>query len=156
MMASHKMLKGVSKSVSNPLFILMNRSFDEGIFPDICKLWNVIPIFKKGDKSQHLTTDQLHYWAVLENFKKGLFLKRCIIFYYTIISYISIKQISYLTTQQCFSSLASFIIYAKLLIIICSISLYSVTCQKNLIGSGARVFCLSKGKMALRGNFKNG
>ena len=61
MMASHKMLNCVSKSVSNPLCILMNRSFDEKIFPDICKLENVIPIFKKGDKSQHLTTDQLHY-----------------------------------------------------------------------------------------------
>ena len=32
---SHKMFKGVSKSVSKPLCILMNRSFDEGIFPDI-------------------------------------------------------------------------------------------------------------------------
>ena len=30
----------------------MNRSFDEGIFPDIWKIANVIPIFKKGDKSQ--------------------------------------------------------------------------------------------------------
>ena len=50
---SHKMLKGVSKSVSKPLCILMNRSFNEGIFPDTWKLANVIPIFKKGDKSQH-------------------------------------------------------------------------------------------------------
>ena len=49
---SHKMLKGVSKSVSKPLCIWMNRSFDEGIFPDIWKLANVIPIFKNGDKSQ--------------------------------------------------------------------------------------------------------
>ena len=49
---SHKMHKGVSKSVSNPLCILMNRSFSEGIFPDTWKLANVIPIFKKGDKSQ--------------------------------------------------------------------------------------------------------
>ena len=30
----------------------MNRSFDEGFFPDIWKLANVIPIFKKVDKSQ--------------------------------------------------------------------------------------------------------
>ena len=29
---SHEMFKGVSKSVSKPLCILMNRSFDEGIF----------------------------------------------------------------------------------------------------------------------------
>ena len=49
---SHKMLRGVSKSVSKPLCILMNRSFEEGIFPDIWKIANVIPIFKKGDKSQ--------------------------------------------------------------------------------------------------------
>ena len=49
---SHKMLKGVSKTVSKPLCISMNRSFHEGIFPDIWKLANVIPIFRKGDKSQ--------------------------------------------------------------------------------------------------------
>ena len=46
------MLKGVSKSVSKPLCILTNRSFDEGFFSDTWKLANVIPIFKKGDKSQ--------------------------------------------------------------------------------------------------------
>ena len=46
------MLKGVSKSVTKPLYILMNRSFDEGIFPDTRKLANVVLIFKKGDKSQ--------------------------------------------------------------------------------------------------------
>ena len=49
---SHKMLKSVSKTVSKPLCILMNRSFHEGIFPDIWKLANVIPIFKKVDKSE--------------------------------------------------------------------------------------------------------
>ena len=32
---SHKMLKGVSKTVSNPLCTLMNRSYHEGIFHDI-------------------------------------------------------------------------------------------------------------------------
>ena len=46
------MLRGVSKSVPKPLCILMNRSFEEGIFADIWKIANVIPIFKKGDKSQ--------------------------------------------------------------------------------------------------------
>ena len=46
------MLKGVSKSVFKPLCILVNISFSEGIFPDTWKLANVIPIFKKGDKSQ--------------------------------------------------------------------------------------------------------
>ena len=41
-----------TKTVSKPLCILMNRSFHEGIFPDIWKLADVIPIFKKGDKSE--------------------------------------------------------------------------------------------------------
>ena len=48
---SHRMLKGVAKSISKPLSILMNRSFNEGIFPEAWKVANVIPIFKKGDKS---------------------------------------------------------------------------------------------------------
>ena len=49
---SHMMLnKGVSKSISKPLSILMNRLFNEGIFPEAWKVANVIPIFKKGDKS---------------------------------------------------------------------------------------------------------
>ena len=47
---NHKMLKGVSESVSKPLCIFMNKTFDEGFFPDIYKLANIIPIFKKGDE----------------------------------------------------------------------------------------------------------
>ena len=42
------MPKGVSKSVSKPLFILMNRSLNEGILSDIWKFANIIPIFIKG------------------------------------------------------------------------------------------------------------
>ena len=49
---SHKVHKGVSKTVSKPLCILMDSPFDEGIFPDILKLANIIPICKIGDKSQ--------------------------------------------------------------------------------------------------------
>ena len=44
---SQRMLKGVSKSISKPLSILMNRSFNEGFFPEAWKVSNVIPIFKK-------------------------------------------------------------------------------------------------------------
>ena len=49
---SHRMLKSVSKSVSGPLTILFNRSLSEGKFPDVWKVANVTPIFKKGDKTQ--------------------------------------------------------------------------------------------------------
>ena len=48
---SHRMLKGVSKYISKALSILMNRSFNEGIFPETWKAANVIPNFKKSDKS---------------------------------------------------------------------------------------------------------
>ena len=41
---SHKMLRGVSKSSSKPLCILMYRSFGKGIIPDIWKIAYVIPI----------------------------------------------------------------------------------------------------------------
>ena len=48
---SNKMLKRVSKTVAKPLCIIFNRSLQEGIFPDKWKLGNLVPIFKKGEKS---------------------------------------------------------------------------------------------------------
>ena len=45
------MLKPVAKAVAKPLSILFNRSLNEGDYPDIWKIANVTPIFKKGDKS---------------------------------------------------------------------------------------------------------
>ena len=42
----------VNSRVCQICCILINRSFDEGIFPDIGKLANVTPIFKYGDKLQ--------------------------------------------------------------------------------------------------------
>ena len=45
------MLKRVSKTVAKPLCIIFNRSLQEGIFPDKWKQGNLVPIFKKGEKS---------------------------------------------------------------------------------------------------------
>ena len=50
-MISNKMVKKVSKVVAKPLCILFNRSLREGIFPDMWKQGNLVPLFKKGDKS---------------------------------------------------------------------------------------------------------
>jgi hypothetical protein len=47
---SHRMLKGVSATITKPLSILFNRSLDEEYFPDSWKLSHVTPIFKKGEK----------------------------------------------------------------------------------------------------------
>ena len=38
------MFRGVSKSISKPLCILMNRSFDKELFPNIWKVASVTPI----------------------------------------------------------------------------------------------------------------
>ena len=49
---SNRMLKLVAKEVSIPLSILFNRSFREGSFAMNWKESSVLPLFKKGDKSQ--------------------------------------------------------------------------------------------------------
>ena len=44
---SNKMIKNVSEAIAIPLCIIFNRSLFEGIFPDIWKLSNLVPLFKK-------------------------------------------------------------------------------------------------------------
>ena len=51
-MVCHKMLRVSLNLFHSHYVFLMNRSFDEGIFPNIWKIANVIPIFIKGDKPQ--------------------------------------------------------------------------------------------------------
>ncbi|MCG8095193.1 MAG: hypothetical protein JAZ17_16505 [Candidatus Thiodiazotropha endolucinida] len=48
---SNRMLKAVAREVSIPLSIIFNRSFSEGCFAEIWKTSNVLPLYKKGDKS---------------------------------------------------------------------------------------------------------
>ena len=45
---SNKMIKYVTKAIVKPLCILFNRSLREGIFPDIWKFGNLVPLLKKG------------------------------------------------------------------------------------------------------------
>ena len=48
---SHRMLKGCIHAISEPLYVLFNRSISEGVFPDLWKRASVTPLYKKGDKS---------------------------------------------------------------------------------------------------------
>ena len=48
---SDKILKKVSKVVAKPLCIIFKCSLHEGVFPDKWKIGNLVPLFKKGDKS---------------------------------------------------------------------------------------------------------
>ena len=97
------MLRGVSKSVSKPLCILMNRSFEEGIFPDIWKIANVIPIFKKGDKSQPSNYRPVALLSCIGKLQERIVFKNMYNFLLETIFYTSINLASYLTTQQFFS-----------------------------------------------------
>ena len=48
---NHKMLKYVSTAVSKPLTIIFNQSLQEKHYLEPWKRNNVVPLFKKGDKS---------------------------------------------------------------------------------------------------------
>ena len=100
---SHKMLKGVSKTVSKPLCILMNRSLGEGIFPDLWKLANVISIFKKGDKSQPSNCRPVALLSYIGKLQERIVFKNIFKFVLTIISRTSTNLILYLIILQCFS-----------------------------------------------------
>jgi hypothetical protein len=48
---STKVLKMSSPFISSPLTHICNKSLSQGIFPDCLKYSEIIPLFKKGDKS---------------------------------------------------------------------------------------------------------
>ena len=96
---SNRMLKLVSKEVSTPLSILFNKSFNEGNFAMKWKESNVLPLHKKGDKSQPSNLDPFHYSAILPNFRNALYSRIYIIICMTITSFTSISQAFYLTIQ---------------------------------------------------------
>ena len=97
---SDKMLKGVSKSVSKSLCILMNRSLSEGIFPDTSKLANVIPIFKKGDKSQPSNYRPVALLSCIGELQERIVFKNLYNFLLDNNLYTSINLVFYHTTQQ--------------------------------------------------------
>ena len=57
-----KLLKIIGSSVSPLLALLVNKSFQSGIFPDKLEIAKVITLFKKGILSCHLTTDQFLFY----------------------------------------------------------------------------------------------
>lgn len=68
-MISKRMLKYTSASISKPLEILFNRSIQEGVFPEIWKLAQVVPMYKKGEKSM---PENYRPLSSLSNVGKGM------------------------------------------------------------------------------------
>ena len=46
-----KLLKFCASSIAKPLCIIYNKCFKSGTIPDLWKLGNIVPVFKKGEKS---------------------------------------------------------------------------------------------------------
>lgn len=49
---TNNLVKDSIKCIANPLTILINKCFEQGVFPDVLKTTKVHPIFKKGSKDQ--------------------------------------------------------------------------------------------------------
>ena len=49
---SNKLLKGIGDAISYPLMFVFNKSITQGIFPDIMKLADVIPLYKGKEKDE--------------------------------------------------------------------------------------------------------
>ena len=56
-----KLLKAVDSCIIKPISILINKSIQHGIVPDIIKLAKVIPIYKAKAKMIFRTTDPYHF-----------------------------------------------------------------------------------------------
>ena len=66
---SNKFLKEIKHVIAYPLSILFNKSLEEGIFPEIFKWADVIPLFKSGDTSE---TKNYRPISLLPTFSKVL------------------------------------------------------------------------------------
>ena len=66
-----RILKLLKKDISTHLVDIFNLSFSSGIYPTPLKTAKVIPVHKKTQNLNALTTDQLHYYPILTKFWKN-------------------------------------------------------------------------------------
>ena len=66
-----RILKLLKKDISTQPVDIFNPSFSSGIYPTSLKTAKVIPIHKKTQNLNVLSTDQLHYYPVLTKFWKN-------------------------------------------------------------------------------------
>ena len=67
-----KILKLLKKKFSKPLSDIINLSFNQGIFPNLRKIANVIPIHKKVTSLTVITTDLFLFYLTLVKFMKNV------------------------------------------------------------------------------------
>ena len=77
---SNKLLKGICEAISYPLMIIFNQSITQGIFPDIMKLADVIPLYKGKDKDEVINYRPMSLLMTLSKILEKIIYKRIYIY----------------------------------------------------------------------------
>ena len=65
------LLKTLNRHIAQPLSIIVNQSFEAGVFPDKLKIGKVNPIHKKTPVTIHPTIDQYLFFLFFQKFLKN-------------------------------------------------------------------------------------
>ena len=77
---SNKLLKGIGEAISYPLMIIFNQSITQGIFPDIMKLADVIPLYKGKDREEVINYRPISLLMTLLKILEKIIYKRIYIY----------------------------------------------------------------------------
>ena len=77
---SNKLLKGIGEAISYPLMIIFNQSITQGIFPDIMKLADVIPLYKGKDRDEVINYRPISLLMTLSKILEKIIYKRIYIY----------------------------------------------------------------------------
>ena len=68
---SVRMIKSADASVVTPLMIIFTNCLRQGVFPEIWKCANIVPVHKKNEKNRKVITDQSLFYQFLGKFSKN-------------------------------------------------------------------------------------
>ena len=147
---SNKMLKQVAGAIAKPLQIIFNRSLRESVFPDIWKLGNLVPLFKKGDKSLAANYRPVSLLSNIGKIQERIVFKHNIITYLVIIFYSNINLVSDRVILPSFNLLTFFTIFVNHMMKNNTLAWFSVIFRRRLIKFGIKGFYLNFDKVGSR------
>lgn len=105
---SVKIIKNSKSELAPILTTLINKSFNDGIFPDILKVARVVPIFKSGDKTD---PNNFRPVAVLSNLSKivEISIKRRLIGHLVNINFVNKNQFGFQKASSTMSACLNFV-----------------------------------------------
>ena len=70
---SNKLLKFAKNAISEPMTRIISQMLRVGIFPDLLKISQVVPVYKKDDNTNYQIIDLFHFCLLRPKFMKKLF-----------------------------------------------------------------------------------